>query len=197
MGEPEQRFLLVKRGLYYAPNNQGYTGVKERAGRYREVDALGLDGVTAIHEDKAPLFAPACWRETKAAFYEEKIAAFAEREARNLSDIQRLVWKDELAGICETLESCFDHGGPARCGPCAIKASLAKGVEPDYTLPSLPEVSRLKRENARLVRALESAWKDDVCDHVCNAENGKTIGSFDAIWEKSRTLAALKDRTDG
>jgi len=124
-------------------------------------------------------------------------AAFAEREARNLSDIQRLVWKDELAGICETLESCFDHGGPVRCGPCAIKASLAKGVEPDYTLPNLPEVNRLKRENARLVGAL-----DRQCDNMAFVINHVNLHGF---YDKFQTeleadraiLAALKDRTHG
>jgi len=60
--------------LYYGPNNQGYTGVKANAGRYREVDALGLDGVTAIHQDKAGEFAPACWMETKLAHKDEVIA---------------------------------------------------------------------------------------------------------------------------
>ena len=63
----ERRYLLVKRGMYYAPDRQGYTGLKAKAGRYREVDALGLDGVTAIHEDEAQDFAPACWEETKLA----------------------------------------------------------------------------------------------------------------------------------
>ena len=128
-------------------------------------------------------------------------AAFAEREARNLSDIQRLVWKDELAGICETLESCFDHDGPVRCGPCAIKASLAKGVEPDYTLPNLPEVSRLKRENARLVGALEpfaamaAAYDPDEGDDPQWAYASRpTIGQ---VRNARATLAALKDRTHG
>lgn len=123
---PEQCFLLVKRGLYYAPNNQGYTGVKDRAGRYREVDALGLDGVTAIHEDKAPLFAPACWQETKAAFYEEKIAAFAEREAR-------LVGALELVGRILPSAAGLDDAPNSKAIPLyinmgelrAIKATLA------------------------------------------------------------------------
>lgn len=67
------QYLLVKRGLYYAPDRQGYTGVKRRAGRYREVDALGLDGVTAVHEDMAAEFSPACWEDTKLAEREIRI----------------------------------------------------------------------------------------------------------------------------
>ncbi len=36
MGE---QWLLVKRGLYYGPNNSGYTGIKDLAGRYDYEDA--------------------------------------------------------------------------------------------------------------------------------------------------------------
>lgn len=85
-----KRHLLIKRGLYYAPNRQGYTGVKERAGRYHEVEALGLDGVTAIHEDEAPDFSPACWEETKIAVLTDHIASLTaenERLREALNDI--------------------------------------------------------------------------------------------------------------
>jgi hypothetical protein len=71
----ERRYLLVKRGLYYGPNNQGYTGMKKQAGRYREVDALGLENTTAIHEDDAGEYAPACWMETKLADKQDRIEA--------------------------------------------------------------------------------------------------------------------------
>lgn len=70
----EAKFLLVKRGLYYAPNNNGYTGIKAHAGRYREVDALGLDGVTAIHEDDAAMFSKACWDDVKVGYLLSEIA---------------------------------------------------------------------------------------------------------------------------
>lgn len=71
-------YLLIKRGLYYAPDRHGYTGVKARAGRYREVDALGLDGVTAIHEDAADEFSPACWPDTKEAVLRSELARLTE-----------------------------------------------------------------------------------------------------------------------
>ncbi|WP_324695568.1 hypothetical protein [Novosphingobium sp. RL4] len=59
----ERRFLLVKRGLYYAPDNHGYTGFKDKAGRYLESDAY--EGVRAIHVDQAEEFAPACFVDLK------------------------------------------------------------------------------------------------------------------------------------
>lgn len=58
-------YLLVKRGLYYRPNNAGYTGIRNEAGRYDESDAYPDGGVTAVHESEAPYFAPACWNDVK------------------------------------------------------------------------------------------------------------------------------------
>lgn len=92
----QRRFLLVKRGLYYRPDNCGYTGIKEHAGRYREVDALGLDGVAAVHEDAAPDYSEACFHDLKEAHLlgrlheaantlAAKDARIAELEARNAS----------------------------------------------------------------------------------------------------------------
>ena len=133
-------------------------------------------------------------------------AAFAEREARNLSDTQRLLWRNELGNICPSLDVCFDGSDRVRCGPCAIVAAKAKGVEPDYALPNLPEVSRLKRENARLVGALESA-EQAIAEYYRYWTGGETRGSYDGkperagLWKAQSqaraTLAALKDRTHG
>ncbi len=97
----ERRYLLVKRGLYYAPDRQGYTGLKAKAGRYREVDALGLDGVTAIHEDEAQDFAPACWEETKLAH----LNGIIETQAR---EIERL--RAALQGISDFGGRHTGHG---------------------------------------------------------------------------------------
>jgi hypothetical protein len=61
----EARYLLVKRDLYYAPNNHGYTGIKANAGRYMASEADEASGVIAIHEDDAPMFAKGCWEDVK------------------------------------------------------------------------------------------------------------------------------------
>lgn len=72
----EPRYLLLKRGLYYRPNNQGYTGIKENAGRYTkaEGDALADCGVTAVHEDDADEFSAACYHDVARAHLEAKLA---------------------------------------------------------------------------------------------------------------------------
>ena len=99
----EECYLLVKRGLYYAPDRQGYTGVKARAGRYREVEALGLDGVTAIHENEAPDFSPACWESTKISVLNDRITAL-EAENERLREALAEAAKD-IAWCAEGLTS--------------------------------------------------------------------------------------------
>lgn len=68
-----------------------------------------------------------------------------QRNARTLTDGQRLLWRDDVEGICCNPDLCFEYGKTVRCGPCATKQSLAAGVEPDWSLPAYPEVARLKR----------------------------------------------------
>ena len=85
----ERRYLLMKRDLYYAPDNKGYTGIKDKAGRYLESDASPRNGVTAIHEDEAPDFSPACWDDLKVAHLQDRIAALeAENERLRGSSIR-------------------------------------------------------------------------------------------------------------
>lgn len=57
-------WLVVKRGLYYMPNDCGYTGIKDYAGRYTEAEAADRaksEGVSMIQFDKAPEFTTACF----------------------------------------------------------------------------------------------------------------------------------------
>lgn len=79
-----KEYLLVKRGLYYRPNNAGYTGLKSEAGRYPESYGLGLVSVTAVHESEAPEYSPACWEETKIADLQAKL----DKAVEALGDIE-------------------------------------------------------------------------------------------------------------
>ena len=73
----ERRYLLVKRGLYYRPDNCGYIGIKEYAGRYLQTDARPISGVTAIHEDDAPEFSAACFDDLAREYLQKKITEAA------------------------------------------------------------------------------------------------------------------------
>ena len=70
----------------------------------------------------------------------------SDRERRTLSDPQRLLWRDDVEGICPTPGACWEYGDHARCGPCAIKQAAAHGVETIHQVPNLPEVYRLRRQ---------------------------------------------------
>jgi hypothetical protein len=71
-------YVLMKRGLYYRPKSQGYTGILAEAGRYTEEEARarveGAGGdVTMLPAHDAYPFSPACWPETKIAALEAEI----------------------------------------------------------------------------------------------------------------------------
>ncbi|WP_293921058.1 hypothetical protein [Sphingobium sp. UBA5915] len=74
----------------------------------------------------------------------------SDRERRRLSDPQRLLWRDDVEGICPTPGACWEYGDTARCGPCAIKQAEKFGVESNHDLPNMPEVYRLRRATRTL-----------------------------------------------
>jgi len=79
---PEQMFLMVKRDLYECPDHNGYTGVKDRAGRYT-LDECAVaapnkyspmqDGWYVIAEDDAPEYTNKCFWDIREAHLAEKI----------------------------------------------------------------------------------------------------------------------------
>jgi hypothetical protein len=60
-----EQWLLVKRGLYYRPNDCGYTGIRDYAGRYSEEEARARmsPGIAMIRLDSAPEFSEACFED--------------------------------------------------------------------------------------------------------------------------------------
>lgn len=70
----------------------------------------------------------------------------AARVSRTMTDPQRMLWADDVKGICQSPDMCFEYGEHVRCGPCAIKQATNAGVESDLTVPNLPEVYRLQRK---------------------------------------------------
>lgn len=91
MREAGEVYLLIKRGLYYRPNGQGYTGLKDDAGRYDFERAKQHhspeDGVTYIHEDEARECSPKCAVEIVAEHMQGKLEALSKElaEARDES----------------------------------------------------------------------------------------------------------------
>lgn len=74
---------------------------------------------------------------------------------RFLTDGQRMLWRDDVEGICPTPDNCFEYGDRVRCGPCARRQAEACGIATYEGAPNLPEVARLKREVAQLEARIE------------------------------------------
>lgn len=144
-------YVLIKRGLYYAPNCQGYTGVLAEAGRYTEDQARprveGSGGeVTMLPVYDAYPFSPACWPETKIKVLEAENAdlkrelekggdrvyapdgrtwqAFAYEEAAKRGPLQ-----DEIARLREALAFYSDEQNYRLNGPLDPNSSWFEGTD--------------------------------------------------------------------
>lgn len=85
----------------------------------------------------------------------------SERERRTMTDPQRMLWRDDVEGICRSPEICWGDGERVRCGPCAIQQAERAGIVSDLSVPNLPEVYRLRRELARLAQPPGSVRGDN------------------------------------
>lgn len=127
------KYLLLKRGLYWGPNRSGYTGLKREAGRYDEVEARALAdegevdnvedslkcfyGVFLIVENKAPRFAPKIFDDLKA------------RELERLIEVSRKLVRKSIK--CEEDRRAKLKTGSVAAGFCdgrleELKAALAE-----------------------------------------------------------------------
>ena len=102
---------------------------------YDEAPRTGSD-----QPDDAPPPAP------RAVGSDDKVMGLEEQVLFTLSDASRLLRKQDVQGACPHPDDCFYETDRVRCGPCAVKASAAKGVIVDDTHSHLPEVCRLRRE---------------------------------------------------
>lgn len=136
-----------------------------------------------------------------------EILGLADRDRRTLSDPQRLLWRDDVEGICPTPGVCWEYGDTARCGPCAIKQAEKFGVESNHTIPNLPEVYRLRREArdqadeiARLRKRLEVVedWSEDADGIACRNDTIRLQDERIARLreERRRLVEALKVADD-
>ncbi|WP_398480905.1 hypothetical protein [Tardiphaga sp.] len=84
MVEQTEGWLIVKRDLYYAPDCRGYTGFRDRAGRYDLAFARAHEGhgCTIAHESAAPEFRQAAYSDKVIEhLIEQRDEARAERDA--------------------------------------------------------------------------------------------------------------------
>lgn len=145
-------YVLVKRGVYYMPKANGYTGVLDEAGRYTEAEAQvqtgHCDGVTAILASEAPRFSEACWSETRVKVLQVDLAKAASELARLTAE------RDEARGEAERLRFEIETIGD-------VNDELEEQAEEDAAaLTSLraehaAEVARLKAQREAMREALK------------------------------------------
>jgi hypothetical protein len=131
-------------GLYvYQPGDGSWFGIDGAVIVDVPDDIQDADAVEEFIQKAAP---PACI----------EIQKLLDDRNRTMTDPQRMLWRDDVEGICPNADSCFDGITTARCGPCAIKQAEAHGIVPNLGVPNLPEVYRLRKELAKL-RGTEDA----------------------------------------
>lgn len=95
LAKPADGYLIMKRGLYYRPNAMGYTGIREKAGRYSLSDAQAHadpeSGVTFLHESEAPELAPQCLDEVANPYLLEELDAARARCGDLLAACQSVI----------------------------------------------------------------------------------------------------------
>jgi hypothetical protein len=101
------RYLIVKRGLYFRPADHGYTGLKREAGRYPASHACALSGETAVHEDEAAEYSPACWEETKLADKDRQIAELRDGLNTRIASTTPTDEADFQSGVDLWMDACF------------------------------------------------------------------------------------------
>lgn len=111
------KHLLVKRGLYYRPDNQGYTGIKDHAGRYQATDARPEDGITAVHEDEAPEFSKACFDDLARDHLQKKVQSLSTALAEA---------REKAIEECALIADNFHAGVPVSYGHMRNHVFLAR-----------------------------------------------------------------------
>jgi plasmid stability protein len=113
-------WLLVKRGLYWRPNAQGYTGLKEEAGVYSDEQSAAyrdhddVEVTIRIRASEADDIAPGCSAETEARYWKKRAeTAEAERDmlAKAASVFSKWTLETSTLGGIEKLEHAMKAAG--------------------------------------------------------------------------------------
>jgi hypothetical protein len=91
----DEPWVIIKRGLFYRPDNCGYTGIRDYAGHYSEDEAKATadgDGVTCMKLSDAPEYSSACFSDLKEQHLQGRITTLTARVAEQDAEIARLSW---------------------------------------------------------------------------------------------------------
>lgn len=143
-------YLIVKRGLYYRPNGEGYTGVRDNAGRYTYAEAKpheynpggDCNPVTIVPLSDAPEFTEQCWPD---------VARDHLRKQREI-----LAAQVKLMREChDTAEQALRSAMSKRWNPVPWLREMQAGLDPNVDVrPGMAadEIERMRRA-LRMARA--------------------------------------------
>lgn len=124
-------------------------------------------------------------------------AEMVARVARTMTDHGRMLWQDDVTGICASPDMCFGDGGRGRCSPCANKQAEACGVPSDWSPSYSPEVCRLTRELTalRAVAGQMAATLERVRDDII-AFDANPVGVIMTWRDTARAALTAYERKD-
>lgn len=110
----EKAWLLVKRDLYFRPNAQGYTGIRDHAGLYTYDDAKSYvhEGVTMVHLSKAPEFTEACYAEYARDHLLKQRDALLEKLAMLREMVRNIEEGDDPMDVLEDMKDLLKTSSP-------------------------------------------------------------------------------------
>ncbi len=103
---PREGYVLIKRGLYWRPNAQGYTGILSEAGIYSDEDSAAYldEGVTRQLASAAMEVAAATYSDWACDYWREKASRFDPNTIRSiLTELTTL--RSQLSGITDETSS--------------------------------------------------------------------------------------------
>jgi len=120
-------WLIVKRELYFRPDCQGYTGIRDDAGRYTYGVAKSYadHGCSMVKLSDAPEFSKACYPDLAAAHMQKQREAALGYATRLATCLWETHWKaaspdwkplPDLMGVLTQIENMVAHLKPMQKG---------------------------------------------------------------------------------
>jgi hypothetical protein len=188
--EGEKPYVLMKRGLYWRPDAQGYTGVLAEAGRYSEAKARAyIDdprlGVVAMLASEAGEFSPACWEETKLRVMRDRLTAA--ESARDEARADQKAAEDQNDALHVKLRALAPHGSCACSYDSPDDVCMHHSPALSAALARAERLEKALRPFGDWAEALEAEFGDHEDDVIAGGLNPDVV----TFGDLRRALAAL------
>lgn len=102
MTTPETGYVLIKRGLYWRPNGEGYTGILLNAGLYSDEESVRRigDGVTRMRFTDAPEISKNTFNDYAASYWREealRVRHLLEKAEKRIEKLEAMIDNAKMA----------------------------------------------------------------------------------------------------